>query len=96
MGRSGLWCWRGGRGVGSRLREDWRRWLWRRGGRGRGRENGECWRRDGVGLEGNFGGYRGMLWLKVLLVVDVDVERVEEGCMLFVATRQLMLEVRPW
>ena len=56
----------------------------------------ERWRRDAVGLGRNFGGCRGMLWLKVLLVVDVDIERVEEGCMLFVATRQLMLEVRPW
>ena len=37
-----------------------------------------------------------MLWLKVLLIVDADVEKVGEGCMLFVATQQLMLEVRPW
>ena len=70
--------------------------MWRRGGRGQGRENGERWKRGAVGLGGNFGGYRGMLWLKVLWVVDVDVERVEEGCMLFVATRQLMPEVRSW
>ena len=69
--------------------------LWRRGGRGREREDGECWKRDGVGLGGSFGGCRGMLWLEVLLVVDVDVERVGEGWMLFVAAQQLMLETRP-
>ena len=73
----------------------WRKGLWCLGERGRERVAGECWRMYGFGLGENFGGCRGMLWLKVLLVVDVDVERAGEGCMLFVAAQQLMLETRP-
>ena len=67
-------------------RGSWWRRLWNRGGRDRWREDGGCWRRDAVGLGGSFGGHRGMLWLKVLTVVDVDVEMIGEGRMLFVVT----------